>query len=144
MLQKVPKGCNWTQGKYAIMCTYHVLHRLSSIYIIYVFLHNFPFLCFLCVCEIMQKSVLYHQKYRKNLSQYSDFAQSAFLPRKTLGKAPGEILSYAPNINARGKTQKVEAALWKEPEPCPLPYSSGHSERPLMDSTEMGKLLNCL
>lgn len=86
MLQKVPKGCNYTLGKYAIMCTYHVLHRLSSIYIIYVFLHNFPFLCFLCVCEIMQKSVHYHQKHRKNLSRYSYFAQSALLPHKTLGK----------------------------------------------------------
>lgn len=41
MLQKVPKGCNYPRGKYAIMCTYHVLHRLSIIYIIYVLLHNF-------------------------------------------------------------------------------------------------------
>lgn len=86
MLQKVPKGCNYTLGKYAIMCTYHVLHRLSSIYIIYVFLHNFPFLCFLCVCEIMQKSVLYHQKYRKNLKSVFLLHPICFTSHKTLGK----------------------------------------------------------
>jgi len=34
----------------------------------------------------MQKSVLYHQKYRKNLSLYSDFTQSASLPTKPLEK----------------------------------------------------------
>lgn len=41
MLQKVPKGCIQALGRCAIMCTYHVLHRVSVIYIIYVLLHNF-------------------------------------------------------------------------------------------------------
>lgn len=111
MLQKVPKGCNQTQGKYAIMCTYHVLHRLSIIYIIYVFLHNFSFLCFLCVCEIMQKSVSYHQKYRNNLSQYSYFTQSALLPVKPLEKPLEKSFHMHQTSIHEEKNQKVQEAF---------------------------------
>lgn len=125
------------------MCTYHVLHRLSSIYIIYVFLHNFPFLCFLCVCEIMQKSVLYHQKYRENLSLYSYFTQSALLFLKPLEKPLEKSFHMHQTSMPEEKPRRSRQLSERNQNLVHSRIHLGFFEGPLMDNVGMVMLLNC-